>query len=80
LTIAKTASELTELANAALRSQPGCETASVTGLGARPYVRGGRNWEIPGVALGDSLISDVDRAIITVHHQLGRQFHLSVED
>ena len=41
--------------------------------------RGGRNWEIPNVVLGDSLISDVDRAVITVHRQLGRQFHL-VED
>jgi hypothetical protein len=37
---------------------------------------GGRNWEIPNVVLGDSLISDVDRAVITVHHQLGRKFHL----
>jgi len=26
--------------------------------------------------LGDSLISDVDRAVITVHGQLGRKFHL----
>jgi len=31
------------------------------------------------VMLGDSLISDVDRAVITVQHQLGRRFHL-VED
>jgi hypothetical protein len=26
--------------------------------------------------LGDSLISDVDRAVITVHRRLGRKFHL----
>ena len=26
--------------------------------------------------LGDSFISDVDRAVMTVHHQLGRKFHL----
>jgi len=41
-----------------------------------PGVRGGRNWEIPSVALGDSLISDVDRAVITIHRRLGRTFHL----
>ncbi len=28
------------------------------------------------MVLGDSLISDVDRAVITVHHQLGRKFYL----
>ena len=80
MTIGKTIVELTALADAALRSQPGCETASVPGVEPLPNVRGGRNWEIPGVALGDSLISDVDRAVITVHHQLGRRFHLSLGD
>jgi hypothetical protein len=75
-TIGKTIVELTELANAALRDQPGCATAIVPGLHALPDVRGGRNWEIPNVILGDSLISDVDRAVLTVHHQLGRKFHL----
>jgi hypothetical protein len=73
--IGKTRTELTMLANAALRAQPGCETASIPALSALP-VREGRNWEIPNVVLGDSLISDVDRAVITVHHQLGRKFHL----
>jgi hypothetical protein len=77
LTVAKTVVELTALADAALRSQPGCETASVPGVDALPNARSGRNWEIPGVVLGDSLISDVDRAVITVHHQLGRRFHLA---
>jgi hypothetical protein len=80
MTIAKNRAELTELADAALRSQPGCETARVTGLQALPDARGGRNWEIPNVVLGDSLISDVDRAVITVHHRLGRTFHLVGED
>jgi hypothetical protein len=75
-TIAKTNAELTQIANEALRSQPGCETASITGIRLLADVRSGRNWEIPNVALGDSLISDVDRAVITVHHQLGRRFHL----
>jgi hypothetical protein len=75
-TIGKTIVELTELANAALRDQPGCATAVVPGLHALPDVRDGRNWEIPNVILGDSLISDVDRAVLTVHHQLGRKFHL----
>ena len=75
-TIGKRLSELTELANAALRDQPGCETARITGVQSLPNVGGGRNWEIPNVVLGDSLISDVDRAVITVHHQLGRKFHL----
>ena len=78
MTIAKNKAELTELANAALRSEPGCETARVVNLQALPS-QAGRNWEIPNVALGDSLISDVDRAVITVHRRLGRQFHLVEE-
>jgi hypothetical protein len=32
------------------------------------------------VALGDSLISDVDRAVITVHRQLGRKYHLVADE
>jgi hypothetical protein len=76
MTTGKTSAELTHLANEALRDQPGCETASVPSVSALPDVRAGRNWEIPNVALGDSLISDVDRAVMSVHHQLGRQFHL----
>jgi hypothetical protein len=75
-TIGKTAAELAELVNAALRNQPGCATAMVTGLVALPNAPVGRSWEIPNVILGDSLISDVDRAVITVHHQLGRKYHL----
>jgi hypothetical protein len=78
--IAKNAAELTELTNAAIRDQPGCETVIVPGLAALPHGGVGRNWEIPSVILGDSLISDVDRAVITVHHQLGRKFHLLTED
>jgi hypothetical protein len=78
-TTGKSRSELTAIANEALRNQPGCETARVVVLAPLPHVRGGRNWEIPNVMLGDSLISDVDRAVITVHRRLGRQFHL-VED
>jgi len=70
---------LLAIANEALRDQPGCETARVIALAPLPHVRGGRNWEIPNVVLGDSLISDVDRAVITVHHQLGRKFHLVEE-
>ena len=76
VTIGKTRTELTQLANDALRSEPGCETASVPAVDALPDIRVGRNWQIPNVVLGDSLISDIDRAVITVHHQLGRQFHL----
>ena len=76
MTIAKKQSELTALANEALRKQPGCETARVVMLAPLPHVSGGRNWEIPNVVLGDSLISDVDRGVITVHHQLGRKFRL----
>lgn len=76
-TIGRTNAELTELANAALRNQPGCETARITGVRLLPDVRGGRNWEIPNVVLGDSLISDVDRAVISVLHRLGRKFHLT---
>jgi hypothetical protein len=74
-TTPKSQPELTEIANEALRSQPGCETARVVALAPLPNTSG-RNWEIPNVWLGDSLISDVDRAVITVHHRLGRQFHL----
>jgi hypothetical protein len=79
MTVGKSRSELTAIANEALRNQPGCETARVVALAARPSA-GGRNWEIPNVVLGDSLISDVDRAVITVHHQLGRKFHLVGEE
>ena len=75
-TAGKTNAELTQLANEALRSQAGCETARISCVQVLPNARGGRNWEIPNVVLGDSLISDVDRAVITVHRQLGRQFHL----
>ena len=79
-TIGKTKAELTEIANEALRSEPGCETASITGVQRVPDACGGRNWEIPNVVLGDSLIGDVDRAVITVHHRLGRKFHLLGDD
>ena len=75
-TIGKTATELTQLAEEALRSQPGCETASVSVVRGLPNIRDGRNWEIPNVILGDSLISDVDRAVMSVHRQLGRKYHL----
>jgi hypothetical protein len=78
--IGKNKSELTQLANEALRDQPGCETARVPGLVGLPDARSGRNWEIPNVIIGDSLISDVDRAVITIHHQLGRKFHLLRDD
>jgi hypothetical protein len=78
-TSGKSQSELTEIANAALRDQPGCETARIVALAPLLHVRGGRNWEIPNVVLGDSLISDVDRAVITLHRQLGRKFHLLEE-
>jgi hypothetical protein len=75
-TSGKSQSELIEIANAALRDHPGCETARVLTLAPLPNMAGGRNWEIPNVVLGDSLISDVDRAVITLHRQLGRKFHL----
>ena len=78
-TIGKTLTELTQLADEALRSQPGCETARVPGVYGLPN-SAGRNWEIPNVVLGDSLVSDVDRAVMTVHHQLGRKFHLLGQD
>jgi hypothetical protein len=78
-TIGKNNVELTQLANEALRSEPGCETARIPSLYGLPDVRQGRNWEIPNVVLGDSLISDVDRAVLTVHRRLGRQFHLLVD-
>jgi biotin-(acetyl-CoA carboxylase) ligase len=79
-TIGKTNAELTQIANEALRGQPGCETASIAAVQLVADVRSGRNWESPNVALGDSLISDVDRAVITLHHQLGRKFHLLGDD
>ena len=79
-TTGKTGAELTRIANEALRSQPGCETASITSVQPVPDARGGRNWEIPNVTLGDSLISDVDRAVITVHRRLGRKYHLMGDD
>ena len=68
--------ELVRLVDEALRSQPGCETASVPAVRGLPNVREGRNWEIPNVIICDSLISGVDRAVITVLRQLGRKYHL----
>jgi hypothetical protein len=79
-TIGKNIAELTQLADEALRSQPGCETERVPALYGLPDVREGRNWEIPNVVLGDSLISDVDRAVLTVHRRLGRKFHLLMDE
>jgi hypothetical protein len=76
-TIGKTCAELTELADETLREQPGCHSARVAGVQKLPDVSHGRNWEIPQVILGDSLISDVDRAVLTVHRQLGRKYHLT---
>ena len=76
MTTPKCRPELLAIADEALRSQPGCATARVVALAPLPHAKSGRNWEIPNVVLGDSLISDVDRAVITVHHQLGRRFHL----
>jgi hypothetical protein len=79
-TIGKSETELTELANEALRDQPGCETARVASVRGLPDVRQGRNWEIPNVILGDSFVSDVDRAVMTIHRQLGRKYHLVAGD
>ena len=75
-TIGKGRTELTQLVEKAIREQPGCETARVPGVHGLPHVREGRNWEIPHVILGDSLISDIDRAVMTVQRRLGRAFHL----
>jgi hypothetical protein len=80
VTAGKSRAELTQIADAALRSQPGCETASVPAVRALPNIREGRNWEIPNVVIGDSLISDVDRGVITVHRRLGRKYHLLGND
>lgn len=75
-TIGKSRAELTQLVEEAIRAQPGCETARVPDVEALPDVPAGRNWQIPNVILGDSLISDVDRAVMSVHRRLGRVFHL----
>jgi len=80
VTTGKSKAELTQIADDALRNQPGCETASVPTVRGLPNIREGRNWEIPNVVLGDSLISDVDRAIMSVHRQLGRKYHLLAGD
>ena len=80
MTTGTSRAELTQIAEDALRSEPGCETASVPTVRALPNIREGRNWEIPNVVLGDSLISDVDRAVITVHRRLGRKYHLMEDD
>jgi len=74
-TSGKTRAELTRLVEEAIRAEPGCETARVPAIKGID-VRGGRNWEIPHVVLGDSLISDIDRAVMSVQRRLGREFHL----
>jgi hypothetical protein len=80
VTTGRSHAELTQIAHDALRSQPGCATASVPAVRGLPNIREGRNWEIPNVILGDSLISDVDRAVMSVHRQLGRKYHLVDSD
>ena len=77
MTAGKSQAELTHIAEHELRAQPGCETASVPAVRGLANIGGGRNWEIPSVMLGDSLISDVDRAVLSVHRRLGRQYHLT---
>jgi hypothetical protein len=47
VTTGKNRAELTQIADDALRSQPGCETASVPAVRGLPNIREGRNWEIP---------------------------------
>lgn len=79
-TIGKTEVELRLLVEEAIRSEPGCETAHVPAVQHLPHVRHGRNWEIPNIVLGDSLISDVDRAVMTVQRRLGREFHLTADE
>lgn len=76
MTTGKSQTELTQIVDDALRGQPGCATASIPGVHGLPNIREGRNWEIPNVILGDSLISDVDRAVMSVHRRLGRMYHL----
>jgi hypothetical protein len=75
-TIGKSHDELTQLVEDAIREQPGCETARVPGVHGLLHLHEGRNWEIPHVILGDSLISDIDRAVMAVQRRLGRVFHL----
>ncbi|MGJ4887810.1 hypothetical protein [Bradyrhizobium sp. HKCCYLR20261] len=77
-TTGKTQAELTRLVEEAIRAEPGCETARVPAVQALD-VHSGRNWEIPHVVLGDSLISDIDRAVMSVQRRLGREFHLIEE-
>jgi hypothetical protein len=79
-TIGKSRAALTQLVEEAIRDQPGCETARVPDLHQLPHVHTGRNWEIPHVILGDSLISDIDRAVMTVQRRLGRVFHLTTDE
>ena len=78
-TSGKTQAELTRLVEDAIRAEPGCETAQVHAVTLLPHVREGRNWQIPQVVLGDSLISDVDRAVLSVQRRLGREYHLIAE-
>lgn len=75
-TIGKSLAELTELVDQAVRSEPGCETTRVPAVHGLQHVGAGRNWEIPNVVIGDSLISDVDRAVMSVQRRLGREYHL----
>lgn len=75
-TSGKSQAELTRLVEDAIRAEPGCETAQVRAVTRLPHVREGRNWQIPQVVLGDSLISDVDRAVLSVQRRLGREYHL----
>jgi len=79
-TLGRTQEELTELAHAALRNQPGCQTATVTSIDRAPELKDGRNWSIGNVSHGSSFVGDIERGVIVVNYQLGRQFHLLTDD
>ncbi len=76
MTDGKSQDELTRACRGCATRPARLRNARVPAVAALPDAQIGRNWEIPNVVLGDSLISDVDRAVLSVHRQLGRKFHL----
>ena len=71
--------ELTVEALKELNAQPSCGKIRRISIYALPDVVEGRNWEIANVDCTVTQLGDIKRGVITVHHQLGRKYHLMLD-
>jgi hypothetical protein len=71
--------ELSIEALKALNAQPNCDKIKRIAIYGLPDVKEGRNWEIANVDCTVTSLSDIQRGVIAVHHQLGRKYHLMLD-